>query len=180
MAAYAVLFRQASRRKPAAHPLPLHPLLLMDLFASALAQLTPAAIEQHLPLDEPNRPWVICTAGPWQLTAYAVSDGDAETDWIETAADKAAVDRFDLFAVGLVVVINANGLELGRDSVWSVWLDHRDCPATYGHVLDLLRDTAAAASHDVAERLGRMIVDLQHAADVLVGLEPPYATTVNF
>jgi hypothetical protein len=78
------------------------------------------------------------------------------------------------------VAINANGLELGRDSVWGVWLDHRDCPATYSHVLDLLRDTAAEASHDVAERLGRKIVDLQHAANVLVGLEPPYATTVNF
>ena len=155
----------------------------MQLFASALAQLTPEAIEQHLPLDEPLRPWVICTAGPWQLTAYAVSDGDAETDWIENAADKAAkaaLDRFELFAVGLVVAINANGLELGRDSVWSVWLDHRDCSATYSHVLDLLRDTAAAASHDVAERLGRKIQDLQHAADVLVGLEPAYATIVNF
>lgn len=152
----------------------------MDLFASALAQLTPAAIEQHLPLDEPLRPWVICTAGPWQLTAYAVSDGDAETDWIETAADRAALTNFQLYGVGLVVAINANGLELGRDSVWGVWLDHRDCPATYSHVLDLLRDTAAEASHDVAERLGRMIVDLQHAANVLVGLEPAYATTVNF
>ena len=161
-------------------PLPLPPLLTVQLFASAIAQLTPEAIEQHLPLDEPNRPWVICRAGPWQLTAYAVSDGDAETDWIESAADKAAVDRFDLFAVGLVVAINANGLELGRDSVWGVWLDHRDCPATYSHVLDLLRDTAAEASHDVAERLGRKIQDLQHAADVLVGLEPPYPTTVNF
>ena len=152
----------------------------MQLFASALAQLTPAAIEQHLPLDEPHRPGVICSVGPWQLTAYAVSDGDAETEWIETAADRAAVDRFDLFAVGLVVAISTNGLELGRDSVWGVWLDHRDCPATYSHVLDLLRDTAAEASHDVAERLGRMIQDLQHAANVLVGLEPPYATTVNF
>ena len=161
-------------------PLPLPPLLTVQLFASALAQLTPEAIEQHLPLDEPNRPWVICTAGPWQLTAYAVTDGDAETDWIESDTDKAAVARFDLFAVGLIVAINANGLELGRDSVWGVWLDHRDCSATYFHVLDLLRDTAAAASHDVAGYLGRMIVDLQHAANVLVGLEPPYATTVNF
>ena len=78
------------------------------------------------------------------------------------------------------MAINANGLELGRDSVWGVWLDHRDCQATYSHVLDLLRDTAAEAYHDVAERLGRKIQDLQHAADVLVGLEPPYATTVNF
>lgn len=152
----------------------------MQLFASALAQLTPAAIEQHLPLDEPNRPWVICTAGPWQLTAYAVSDGDAETDWIDSAADRAAVDRFDLFPVGLIVAINANGLELGRDSIWGVWLDHRDCAATYSHVLDLLRDTAAGASHDVPEYLGRMIQDLQNAAHVLVGLEPAYATTVNF
>jgi hypothetical protein len=115
---------------------------------------------------------VICTAGPWQLTAYAVSDGDAETDWIESDTDKAAVGRFDLFPVGLVVAINANGLELGRDSIWGVWLDHRDCPATYSLVLDLLRDTAAEASHDVADRLGRMIQDLQHAAHVLVGLEP--------
>ena len=144
----------------------------MELFASALAQLTPAAIEQHLPLDEPNRPWVICTAGPWQLTAYAVTDGDADTDWIDTAADRAAVDRFELFPVGLVVAINANGLELGRDSVWSVWLDHRDCAATYKHVADLLRETAAGASHDVPEHLGRKIQDLQHAAHVLVGLEP--------
>lgn len=152
----------------------------MQLFASALAQLTPAAIEQHLPLDEPNRPWVICTAGPWQLTAYAVSDGDAETDWIDNAADRAAADRFDLFPVGLVVAINANGLELGRDSVWGIWLDHRDCAATYEHVAALLRDTAAEASHDVAERLGRKIQDLQHAAHVLVGIEPAYATTVNF
>ena len=156
------------------------PLLTVQLFASALAQLTPEAIEQHLPLDEPNRPWVICTAGPWQLTAYAVSDGDAETDWIESAADKAAQTNFQLYGVGLVVAINANGLELGRDSVWGVWLDHRDCPATYSHVLDLLRDTAAEASHDVAERLGRKIQALPHAANVLVGLEPPYATSVNF
>jgi hypothetical protein len=152
----------------------------MELFASALAQLTPAAIEQHLPLDEPNRPWVICTAGPWQLTAYAVSDGDAETDWIESDTDRDAIYRYDLFPVGLIVAINANGLELGRDSVWSVWLDHRDCPATYKHVADLLRETAEGASHDVAERLGRMIQDLQHAAHVLVGLDPAYATTVNF
>jgi hypothetical protein len=152
----------------------------MDLFASALAQLTPEAIERHLPLDEFTRPWVICTAGPWQLTACAVSDGDADTDWIDSAADKAAVERFDLFPVGLVVAINANGLELGRDSIWGVWLDHRDCATTYKHVADLLRETAAEASHDVAERLGRMITDLQHAAHVLTGLEPPYATTVNF
>ena len=152
----------------------------MQLFDSALAQLTPAAIEQHLPLDEPNRPWVICTAGPWQLTAYAVSDGDAETDWIESDTDRAALARFDLFPVGLIVAINANGLELGRDSVWSVWLDHRDCSATYEHVAALLRETAAEASHDVADRLGRKIQDLQHAAHVLVGLEPAYATTVNF
>lgn len=152
----------------------------MDLFASALAQLTPAAVEQHLPLDEPRRPWVICTTGPWQLTAYAVTDGDAETDWIESDTDKAALARYDLFPVGLVVAIKANGLELGCGSVWSVWLDYRDCPATYSHVLDLLREITAEASHDVAEHLGRMIVDLQHAADVLVGLEPPYATTVNF
>ena len=152
----------------------------MQLFASALAQLSPEAIEQHLPLDEPNRPWVICTAGPWQLTAYAVSDGDAETDWIDSAADKAALANFQLYGVGLVVAINANGLELGRDSIWGVWLDHRDCAATYSHVLDLLRDTAAAASHDVPERLGRKITDLQHAAHVLTGLEPAYATTVNF
>jgi len=152
----------------------------VQLFASALAQLTPAAIEQHLPLDEPNRPWVICTAGPWQLTAYAVSDGDAETDWIDSAADRAAVDRLELYPVGLVVAISANGLELGRDSVWSVWLDHRDCPATYKHVAALLRETAAEASHDVAERLGRKIQDLQHAAAILLGLEPAYATSVNF
>jgi len=152
----------------------------VQLFASALAQLSPEAIEQHLPLDEPNRPWVICTAGPWQLTAYAVSDGDAETDWIDSAADKAALANFQLYGVGLVVAINANGLELGRDSIWGVWLDHRDCAATYSHVLDLLRDTAAAASHDVPERLGRKITDLQHAAHVLTGLEPAYATTVNF
>ena len=152
----------------------------MDLFASALAQLTPAAIEQHLPLDEPQRPWVICTVGPWQLTAYAVSDGDAETDWIDTAADRAALTNFQLYGVGLVVAINANGLELGRDSVWGVWLDHRDCPATYSHVLDLIRETTGEAAHDVAENLGRQIADLQHAANVLVGLEPPYATTVNF
>jgi hypothetical protein len=123
---------------------------------------------------------VICTAGPWQLTAYAVSDGDAETDWIDSAADKAALANFQLYGVGLVVAINANGLELGRDSIWGVWLDHRDCAATYSHVLDLLRDTAAAASHDVPERLGRKITDLQHAAHVLTGLEPAYATTVNF
>lgn len=152
----------------------------MQLFASALAQLTPSAVEQHLPLDEPNRPWVICTAGPWQLTAYAVSDEDADTDWIDTAADTAAVDRFELFPVGLVVAINANGLELGRSGIWGVWLDHRDCAATYEHVAALLRETAAEASHDVAERLGRKIQDLQHAAHVLTGLEPAYATTVNF
>jgi hypothetical protein len=152
----------------------------MELFASALAQLTPEAIERHLPLDEPNRPWVICTAGPWQLTAYAVSDGDADTDWIDTAADRAALTNFQLYGVGLVVAINANGLELGRDSVWGVWLDHRDCAATYKHVAALLRETAAEASHDVPERLGRKITDLQHAAHVLVGLEPAYATTVNF
>jgi hypothetical protein len=152
----------------------------MELFASALAQLTPSAVEQHLPLDEPNRPWVICTAGPWQITAYAVSDGDAETDWIDSAADWAALDLFDLFPVGLIVAINANGLELGRDSIWGVWLDHRDRAATYSHVLDLLRDTAAEASHDVADRLGRKIQDLQHAAHVLTGLEPAYATTLNF
>ena len=161
-------------------PLPLPPLLAVQLFASALAQLTPAAIEQHLPLDEPNRPWVICTAGPWQLTAYAVSDGDAETDWIETAADKAALTNFQLYGVGLVVSIRTNGLELGRSGIWGVWLDHRDCPATYSHVLELLRETAGEASHDVAENLGRKIADLQHAANVLLGLEPPYATSVNF
>lgn len=151
----------------------------MQLFASALAQLTPAAIEQHLPLDEPNRPWVICTAGPWQLTAYAVSDGDAETDWIESDTDRAALARFDLFPVGLIVAINANGLELGRSGIWGVWVDRRDC-TTYSHVLDLLRETTGEASHDVAENLGRYIADLQHAAHVLVGLEPAYATTVNF
>ena len=175
-----MLYYSVKRRPLGAGALTASPLLLMDLFVSALAQLTPEAIEQHLPLDEPNRPWVICTAGPWQLTTYAVSDGDAETDWFESDTDKAAVVRFDLFPVGLVVSIRTNGLELGRSGIWGVWLDHRDCPATYSHVLDLLRETAGEASHDVAENLGRKIADLQHAADVLVGLEPAYATTVNF
>ena len=175
-----MLYYSVKRRPLGAGALTASPLLAVQLFASALAQLTPAAIEQHLPLDEPNRPWVICTAGPWQLTAYAVSDGDAETDWIETAADKAALTNFQLYGVGLVVSIRTNGLELGRSGIWGVWLDHRDCPATYSHVLDLLRETTGEASHDVAENLGRKIADLQHAADVLVGLEPPYATAVNF
>jgi hypothetical protein len=104
----------------------------------------------------------------------------SDLDWIESNTDRAALARFDLFPVGLVVAINANGLELGRDSIWGVWLDHRDCAATYKHVADLLRETAEGASHDVPEYLGRMIQDLQHAAHVLVGLEPAYATAVNF
>lgn len=68
----------------------------MELFASALAQLTPAVVMQHLPLDEPNRPWVICTAGPWALTVYAASDEDAEIDWIQSPEDKIALERLDL------------------------------------------------------------------------------------
>ena len=152
----------------------------MELFASALAQLTPAAVMQHLPLDEPGRPWVICTSGPWALTVYAASDDDADTSWAQSVEDKCALVRLDMFPIGVVVSINANGLELGRDSTWGVWLDSRDDDATYEHVLDIIKELEESASQGVEAYLGRMIQDMQHAAHVLLGLEPAYATTVNF
>lgn len=168
---------QASCYPPYVAPLP------MDLFASALAQLTPAVVMQHLPLDEPNRPWVICTAGPWALTAYAASDEHAETDWIQSPEDKIFLERFDLFAVGIIVEIKVSiewryvvkPISISMESVWGVWLDARDDDASYQHVIDLIKQLEDSASKDVDAHIGSLIAGAQHAAHVLLGLEPAYA-----
>jgi len=173
---------------PAQTPTFPNPLLIVQLFASALAQLTPAAVMQHLPLDEPNRPWVICTAGPWALTAYAASDEHAETDWIQSPEDKIALERLDLFPVGIIVEIKVSiewryvvkPISISMISVWGVWLDARDDDASYQHVIDLIKQLEDSASKDVDVYIGSLIAGAQHAAHVLLALEPAYATTVNF
>lgn len=160
----------------------------MELFASALAQLTPAVVMQHLPLDEPGRPWVICTAGPWALTVYAASDEGADTDWIESPEDKIALERLDLFPVGIIVEIKVSiewqyvvkPISISMESVWGVWLDSRDDDSSYQHVIDLIKDLENSASKNVDTHIASLITGAQHAANVLLGLESAYETTVNF
>lgn len=162
------------------------PLLLMDLFTDQLSQIDWQDVRDLLPLDEPNRPWIIARTGPWALHAYSVTDDNSILDDWTNEQDSPDLYRRQregkLWHLGILVEISANGLVLGRDSIWSVCFDisnhaiEREC---YCYFLELIKQLTAQAGADVPECLGRKIRDLQHAADVLVGIEQPYMKTLT-
>jgi hypothetical protein len=152
----------------------------MDLFTKQLEEITWMDVRDKLPLDEPNRPWTVAITGPWTLCAYAMSDQDSTLDEFtseEESPELYAKERSgNLWPLGIIVEICVNGMVLGRDSIWSVWLDissgttERD---DYCYILDLIKQLNNQASADVADHLGRKIRDLQYAANVLVGIDEP-------
>jgi hypothetical protein len=153
----------------------------MDLFTKQLEEITWMDVRDKLPLDEPNRPWTVAITGPWTLCAYAASDLDVSLDeWTseEESPELYAKQRSgNLLSLGITVEICANGIALGLDSVWGVYLDISSGTTErndYCYILDLIKQLNDQASADVADHLGRKIRDLQYAANVLVGIDEPY------
>lgn len=158
----------------------------MYLFSSQLDQIDWQDVRDLLPLDEPNRPWTIARTGPWALHAYAATDDGASLDDWTSEEDSPELYRKQregkLWHLGLIVEISANGLVLGRDSIWSVCLDlssHAEERECYCYFLELIKQLTAEAGADVPGYLERKIKDLQHAADVLLGIEQPYMQTAT-
>jgi len=150
--------------KPAANPLP------EQFFDFAFDQLTWQSVEEHLGLDSR---WTIAQSGPWLLTAKCVIDYDSRLDdWTS-----------EVHHVGLIVEINANGMLLAHDSIWSVtvdWTDHTTTRESYEYLLTLIKELTASNLASIPVYLDRKIQDLQHAAHVFTGLEQPYHRSVHF
>jgi hypothetical protein len=164
--------------KPAANPLP------EQFFDFAFEQLTWQSVEEHLGLD--GR-WTVAQAGPWQLTVRCITDHDSSLDDWTSREDSPELyeklDRGNLYHVGLIVEIDANGLLLAQDSIWAVtvdWSNHTTTRESYEYLLLLIKELTATCLQSIPVYLDRKIQDLQHAAQVFTGLEQPYHRSVHF
>jgi hypothetical protein len=162
------------------------PPLPEEFFDFAFEQLTWQSVREHLPLDESRR-WTIAQAGPWLLQAHAKTDETSSLDDWTCEEDSPELYRKmrdgNLWHIGLIVEINANGILLAHDSCWAIALDtssHANERADYEHLLSMIKELAKSGLASLPKHLDRKIQDLQHAAQVFTGLEQPYHRSVNF
>lgn len=157
-----------------------------QLFDFAADRLTWRAIRDNLPLAR-DEWWKIAQSGPWLLRAQAVLDDVATLDdWTSREEDPelyAKHDRGDLIHLGVIVEISAHGNLLGHASLWNIITDLSSpgpLEDSYRHLLEVMRDLIKEAVSELPMQIERTISDLQSAALVLNGVEPPYMQTITF
>ncbi len=164
----------------------LSPPLPEQFFDFALEQLTWQSVRDHLSVDE-SLPWTIAQSGPLLLQARCQTDHLSSLDEWTSPKDSpelyAKQSAGNLWHVGLIIEINANGLLLAHESLWAIVLDftsHATERESYEYTLSLIKELTIQGLSTVAVSLEKKIKDLQHAAQVFAGCEQPYHRSVRF